>query len=159
MDVDNAIRPLSLYKENINKIDYLIEALKRIEKNESSRQTTRILNNVEKYLQEWLNNTDISESLEKEEITSPKSSSNLLEEVVNKVVDVVQEKVDEGLKAVNLITGINSLRPNQRKELIVLGYFLQGELEDYPEEIKYIKKVLRSYLATIEQFRSSPPPQ
>lgn len=151
--MDNAIRPL--LKEDINKINYLIEALKRIKNNESSRETTKILNKVEKYLQEWLNNTDTSESLE-EEITSPKSSFNLLEEVVNKAVDVVQEKVDEAQKAVKIIIEINFLGANQRKELIVLGYFLQGELEEDPEAIEYMKNVLRSYLATIEQFRSSP---
>ncbi|BAY87997.1 hypothetical protein NIES267_75390 (plasmid) [Calothrix parasitica NIES-267] len=150
----NAIIPL--FKENINKIDCLIKALKRIERNKGSSETRDILNQVEKYLQEWLNNKDTLEYLEQEEITSLKSPFNLLEEVVKKTVDVVQERADEDTKKTKVIFKINDYKLKQKKELIVLGYFLQGELQDYPEEIKYIKKVLRSYLATIEQFRSSP---
>ncbi|KST66896.1 hypothetical protein BC008_36905 [Mastigocoleus testarum BC008] len=131
----NAISPL--LEKDVYKLYLLIEALKRIDKNESSRGTTKILNDVEKYLKQSLNslNTDDLESLQEE-------SGELLQKFYRWLI-----------QGFEIHTEINYLSPNRKKELIALGYFLQGELSTQ-EEFSYIKKVLRSYLAIIERFRN-----
>ena len=133
--VHNAISPL--LEKDVYKLYLLIEALKRIDKNESSRGTTKILNDVEKYLKQSLNslNTDDLESLQEE-------SGELLQKFYRWLI-----------QGFEIHTEINYLSPNRKKELIALGYFLQGELST-KEEFSYIKKVLRSYLAIIEKFRN-----
>lgn len=136
----NAISPL--LEKDVYKLYLLIEALKRIDKNESSRGTTKILNDVEKFLKQLLNSlrTDDSDPLAKEPIEWLQSAYKWLQQ------------------GYEIHTEINFLSSNRRKELIALGYFLQGELLTQ-EEFRYIKKVLRSYLAIIEQFRNPSSPQ
>jgi hypothetical protein len=136
--VHNAISFLS--EKEVYKFSLLIEALERISKNHSSRITTKILNEVEKYLNRCLTdlNTDDSEYLEEEPV-----------EWLQKSYKWLQRRFD-------IHTKINSLNLNRKKELLALGYFLQGELSTQ-EEFEYIRKVLRSYLTRIEQFRNSPP--
>ena len=131
----NAISPL--LEKDVYKLYLLIEALKRIDKNESSRGTTKILNDVEKYLKQSLNslNTDDLHPPPKEPIEWLQNAYKWLQQ------------------GFEIHTEINYLSPNRKKELIALGYFFQGELST-AEEFSYIKKVLRSYLAIIEQFRN-----
>ena len=124
-------------EKHVYKLSLLIEALKRINKNQSSRRTTKILNDVEKYLKQSLNslNTDDLDPLPKEPIEWLQHAYKWLQQ------------------GFEIHTEINYLSQNRKKELIALGYFLQGELST-AEEFSYIKKVLRSYLAIIEQFRN-----
>jgi len=137
--VHNAIS--RLLEKDVYKLYLLIEALKAISNNQSSKSTTTILNEVEKYLNSCLTeiNTDAS-----------KASSEEPAEWVQKIYQWFQHGVE-------IHTEINSLSQDRKQELIALGYFLQGELST-KEEFNYIKKVLRSYLKTITQFRSSRPP-
>ncbi|MBD2240528.1 hypothetical protein H6G35_28725 [Aulosira sp. FACHB-113] len=116
--------------KDIDKLSFLIQAWIRIDTNQTSKLTTQILNEVEKYLKHG------SESFKKE---------------------LVELKLPNGTKF-KINEDINDIKRNRKKELIALAYFLQGELST-EEEFEYIRKVLRSYLRTIQQFRSPPPPQ
>lgn len=131
----SAISPL--LEKDVYKLYLLIEALKRIDKNESSHKTTKILNDVEKYLKQSLNslNTYDLDPLPKEPI---------------EWLQYVYKWFQQGFE---IHTEINYFSPNRKKELIALGYFLQGELST-KEELSYIKEVLRYYLAIIETFRN-----
>lgn len=136
----NAISPL--HEKDVYKFSRLIEALKRISKKQSSKETTKILNEVEKYLNRCLTNfkmNDGSEFLQEESV-----------EWLQKLYKWLQYGFD-------IHKEINSLNLERKKELIALGYFLQGKLST-KEEFEYMRRVLHSYLAEIEQFRSSPPP-
>lgn len=136
----NAINPL--FEKDVYKFSRLIKALKRINKNQSSRKTTKILNEVEKYLNQWLANlnTNDSESLQEEPVEWLQKFSNWLQ------------------RGFEIHTEINDTDLGQKKELLALGYFLQGELST-EEELKYIKSILCFYLANIKQFRGSPSPR
>ncbi len=136
----NAIYPLQ--EKDRHKLQRLIEALKLIRENCSSRKTTIILNDVEKYLNQWLStlNTDASESSQKE---------------TPDWFQTVYKLLSDGI---NIHAEVNSLSQNQKKELLALGYYLQGKLST-DEEFSYIKKVLRSYLKTIAQFRGLSSPE
>ena len=129
-----------LPEKDIDKIEILIKALKQIDKDEGSPEMPKILNNLEKSLKQWLKspNTYASESPQKEQM-----------QWLKKVLKLSQQ-------AFNIYQEINSISSNQKTELLALCYYLQGELST-EKEFEYIRKVLRSYLTTIEQFRSPPP--
>ncbi len=133
----NAISPLP--EKDAYKLYLLIEALKRINKNWGSTKTTKILNEVEKYLNRcWTKfNTDDLES-------SPEEPGEWLQ--------TIYKWLQHGF---DIHTEINDLKPDQKKELLALGYFLQGELST-EQEFDYIREVLHSYWEEIKKFRSSP---
>lgn len=143
-DVHNAISRLP--KEDVNKLFVLIDALRRINENDSSHDTTKILNEVENYLNRWL--TDLNTP---EPESGQGENNQWWGKPLKEFLDFIQRGVD-------LHSEINSLHPNHKKELIALGYFLQGELST-EEEFEYIKKILKSYLAQIQKFRTARPPQ
>lgn len=146
IDSDKAFK--NLQKENIAKISDLITVLKNIDENNGSMELTPLLNRVENFLNECLISLDsrrfdrnAPESLQKE------SDQSWMEDTADYV---------EG--GINIVLNQISGNAEQQQELLKLSYFLQGELRT-KEDCEYIKKVLSSYLAKIQKFRSPQHPQ
>jgi hypothetical protein len=132
----------NLPKKTVFKVCRIIQALKYVSGIEGpSMATVSILNDAEKYL------TKLSQSpLEDEEIYSEVSRNE-------RPLDHFYAFLNWFERGRNFYQEVISLSLNRKKELIVLGYYLKGELRT-EEEFEYIRKVLRSYLKAIEQFRS-----
>ena len=134
-DVHNAFSPLG-EKDKFN-IYQLIKVLKSIDNNQSSRETSLILNNVEKDLQQYLNSLITNDFV---------FSKEGLIELLQKPYKYLQNGIE-------IHTEIIYLGSDRKKELIALGYFLQAKLSTQ-DELSYIKNILHSYLTIIEQFRN-----
>ncbi|MUG94825.1 hypothetical protein F7734_21650 [Scytonema sp. UIC 10036] len=131
-----------MHQNDVDKLSRLIDALKRVNQNNKSCKTPKVLNEVEQYLNQCLINLN-------------SDASELLQEKPREWLQIIYNWVPNGLA----IHGeINYLNSNQKKELLALGYFLQGTLKT-KEERDYIGKILRSFLETIKTFQSTLPPQ
>lgn len=125
----------------------MVRALRCISGIESSSRSTTVLNDAEKYL-----NNLLLKPIEG-------NDEDFLQENFNRQpLDIFYSLIIWGERGVRFHQEISDLSFHQQKEVIALGYYLKGKLNT-EEELDYIENVLRSYLKTIEQFRSPQRPQ
>lgn len=114
----------------------MIRALKQVERIDNRSRATSVLNQVTAYLRYQL-----------EDVVQRRAPQFLDEP--GDLIQKIRDWVDYGSQIHEEISVLSS---NQQKELIALGFFLQGKFSAV-EEFEFLQKALQRYQMRIDEFR------
>jgi len=140
----------------------VVRALKYMETRESAQRVTRTLNDAARYLNQYYQNhfnvgdrISLATASNKQSTTSP--ISELFAQISESLAQI-SESLTQSNSRSKLYEEVQDLNPNRQEELVAISYYLNSELKT-DEELKYVRKIMESYLKAIEHYRSPQTPK